>query len=53
MCAVVENPHVRYFRGYKMSSKLSIPSRTPSLVVMENVVRTEGKFGVGRNGNSV
>ena len=35
-----------------MSSRLSFPSRTPSLVVMESVVRTEGKFGVGGNDNT-
>lgn len=52
LCALVENSHVRYFRGHKMSNNLSFSCRTPSLVVTECGGRTGGKFGVGRNDNT-
>lgn len=35
-----------------MSNKLSLPSGTLSLVVLEGGVRIEGKVGVGRNDNT-
>lgn len=50
--AVVVNPHVRYFRKYKISNKQTLPSGTRGLVVMEDGVRSEEKFCVGGNDNT-
>lgn len=35
-----------------MNNKESLPTRTPSLVVVEGGVKAEGTFGVGRNANT-